>query len=220
VIRVRHEPLPSGLSAVVRRRSRSDTDIVVSSLLSPARQRAAVRVGLRAARPADQRSILPIPLLGVLALAWAGTRAIARGLRLHPAALVTAAGTVSALIAVAVVIAVVPHQHAPAGGGHSAVGVLPAPTPAPGQTAGRPARGSQPAAGPHSSAGPTPSVVPVADHSVAASSLPAPAPGQSQPGPGSAHPSPTTPPAQPSPSPSTGGGGGVCLDLLGLRVCL
>jgi hypothetical protein len=222
VIRVRHERLPSGLSAVVRRRPGGDTDIVVSTLLTPPRQRAAVRVGLRAARPADQRSVLPVPLLGLLALAWASTRAIARGLRLHPVALMTAAGAVTAVTAAAVVIAVVPQQHGQAGGGRPAAGALSpaAPAPAPGQSAGRPSRSTQPAAAPHSSGRPAPTVIPVADHSAAASSRPTPAPGESQPSPGSAQPSPTTPPAQPSPSPSTGGGEGVCIDLLGLRVCL
>ncbi len=218
MIRVRHEPLPSGLSAVVRRRPGGDTDIVVSTLLTPARRRAAVRVGLRAARPADRRSVLPVPLLGALALAWAVARATARGLRHHPAALVTAAGAVTAVTAAAVVIAVVPQQHGPAGSGHPAAGALS--PPASGQSAGRPARSTEPAAGPHSSASPTPTVVPVADHPVAASSRPTPAPGESQPSSGSAQPSPSTPPAQPSPSPSAGGGGGICLDLLGLRVCL
>lgn len=221
MIRVRHEPLPAGLSAVVRRRSGGDTDIVVSTLLTPARQRAAVRVGLRAARPADQRSVLPVPLLGLLALAWASARAIARGLRLHPVALVTAAGAVTTVAAAAVVIAVVPPQHGPEGSAHPATGALsrPAPAPAPGQSAGRPARSSQPAAGPHSSGLPTPTVIPVADHSVTASSGPSTTPGESRPSPGSAQPS-STPAAEPSPSPSTGGGGGVCIDLLGLRVCL
>jgi len=222
VIRVRHEPLPSGLSAVVRRRAGGDTDIVVSTLLTPARQRTAVRVGLRAARSADQRSVLPVPLLGVLALAWASARAVARGLRLHPVALLTAAGAVAAVTAAAVVIAVVPQQHGPAGSGRPEAGALSpaASAPAAGQSAGQPSRSSQPAAGPHSSGRPAPTVVPVADHSVAASSRPTAAPGESQPSPGSAPPSPTAPPAQPSPSPSTGSGGGVCIDLLGLRVCL
>jgi hypothetical protein len=222
VIRVRHEPLPSGLSAVVRRRPGGETDVVVSTLLTPARQRAAVRMGLRAARPADQRSVLPVPLLGALALAWASARAIGRGLRLHPAALVTAAGAVTAVTAAAIVIAVVPQQHGPAGSGHPAAGALSpsAAAPAPGRSVGPPAPGTQPTPGAKSTGSPTPSVVPVADHTVAASSRPTPTPGESQPSPGSAEPSPTTAPPQPSPSPSAGGGGGVCLDLLGLRVCL
>jgi hypothetical protein len=215
VIHVRHEQLPSGLSAVVRRHPGGDTDVVVSTLLTPARQRAAVRAGLRAAQPAHQRSVLPVPLLGALALAWASVRATLSGLRLHPAALMTAAGAVTAVTAAAVVIAVVPQQHGPADRGRPAAG---APAPVPRQPAGR---STQPAAGPHSSATPAPSVVPVAAHSVAPSSRPTPAPGQSQPSSGAAQPSPTTAAPQPSPSPSaSGGGGGVCLDLLGIRVCL
>jgi hypothetical protein len=220
VIRVRHELLPSGLSAVVRQRPGGETDIVVSTLLAPARQRAAVRVGLRATRRADQRSVLPVPLLGVLALAWASARAIGRGLRLHPAALVAAAGAITVVTAAAVVIGVVPPQHGPVGSGHPAAGALSPAAPAPGQSAVRPARSTQPAAGPGSTSTPAPSVVPVADHPVAASSQPTPAPAEPEPSPGSALPSPTTPAAQPSPSPTAGGGGGVCIDLLGLRVCL
>ncbi len=219
MIRVRHERLPSGLSAVVRRRPGGETDIVVSTLLAPARQRAAVRVGLRATRLADQRSVLPVPLLGVLALAWASVRVLARGLRLHPAALLTATGAATAVTAAAVVIAVVPQQHGPAGSGHPAAGALSPAAPALSQSAGGPAPSTQPAAGPHNTSSPVPSVIPVADRSVAASSQPTPAPDESEPSPGSAQPSPSTPSAQPSPSP-TGGGGGICVDLLGLRVCL
>jgi hypothetical protein len=223
VIRIRHESLPSGLSAVVRRRPGGDTDIVVSTLLNPARQRAAVRVGLRAARTADRRSVLPVPLLGVLALGWASCRAIVRAVRLHPAALVAAAGAVTAVTAAAVVIAVVPHQHATTGGGHQAAGALPAPAPAPARTAGRPTPSTQPAAGPHATTQPTPSVVPVADHPVVAASGPTPTAGAPAPGASSAQSPTATPQPQPQPSPSPsagGGGGGVCLDLLGLRVCL
>jgi hypothetical protein len=216
VIRVRHEPLPAGLSAVVRRRPGGDIDVVVSTLLSPARQRTAVRVGLRAARPADQRSMLPVPLLGALALAWTSARAVARGLRFHPAALVASAGVVTAVTAAAVVIAVVPNQHGAAGGGHAAAGALPAPTPAPAQSAGRPGRSTQPTTGPRSTARPAPSVVPVADRSAAAPARPTPTPGESGLSPGPPRSPPT---AQPSPTPSAGGGG-VCLELLGLRVCL
>lgn len=99
---------------------------MVSTDLGPAQQRAAVRVGLRAARSAGQPTALPVPLLGVLALAWAGIRAVARAIRVHPAALVAAAGVVTAA---AVVVAVVPHQHAAPGGGHPAAGPTPQPSP-------------------------------------------------------------------------------------------
>ncbi|MGB6455464.1 MAG: hypothetical protein WBH47_13365, partial [Streptosporangiaceae bacterium] len=117
MIRVRHETLPAGLSAVVQRRAGGDTDIVVSTMLTAARQRAAVRVGLRAARPAGQRTALPVPLLGVLALAWASGRAVVKGIHIHAAALLAAAGVVTAAV---VVIAVIPHQHGATRGGHSA----------------------------------------------------------------------------------------------------
>ncbi len=107
----------------------------------------AVRVGLRAARPTDRRSVLPVPLLGVLALASASARAIARGLRLHPAALLTAAGAVAAVTAAVVVTAVVPQQQ-----GRAAADIRrPARSPRPHQhpppgspEAGRPAAHSPP----------------------------------------------------------------------------
>ena len=50
----------------------------------------------------------------------------ARAIRVHPAALVAAAGVVTAA---AVVVAVVPHQHAAPGGGHPAAGPTPQPSP-------------------------------------------------------------------------------------------
>jgi hypothetical protein len=209
VIRIRHEALPSGLSAVVRRRPGGDTDVVVSTVLSPARQRAAVRVGLRAARPTGQRLGLPVPLVGVLALAWASARAIATGLRIHLAALVAAAGVVTAG---AVAVAVIPHLHSAPGGGHPAAGGVPAPASVPAHSARQPTQGTQ--HGSLSSAQPSPSVVPIASRSSALAN------GGSTPGPVAALPSPSAPVPLPSPSPSGAGGGGVCLDLLGIWVCL
>jgi hypothetical protein len=222
VIRVRHEPLPAGLSAVVRRRPGGDTEIVVSTALSPARQRAAVQVGLRAARPAGGRSVLPVPLLGVLAVAWAVARALAKGIRVRPAALVATAGVVTAAAVAVVVIAVAPHP----GKGHPASGGPPAPLPVPARTASPPARSAPPAAGRQHSRQPPPTVVPVAARSVAPSSRPTPAPAESPgrsaapPSPGSSQPPSTTPSPQPSSPASAGGGGRPCLDLLGVWVCL
>jgi hypothetical protein len=214
VIRIQHESLPTGLSAVVRRRPGGDTDVVVSTDLGPARQRAAVRVGLQAARSAGRRTALPVPLVGVLALAWASARAIARGIRVHPAALVAAAGAVAAA---AVVIAVVPHQHSTTGGSHPGAGGVPAPASAAARPAGQPARSAQPE--PHPTSAPTSTVVPVADRSLAASGGgSAPAPGASAVGPGASQPPPSAAP-QPSPS-SSAGHGGLCVELLGLRVCV
>jgi hypothetical protein len=203
VIRVRHESLPAGLSAVVRRQPGADTDVVVSTVLSPARQRAAVRAGLRAARPAGRRAVLPVPLLGVLALAWASARAIVKAIHVHPAALVAAAGVVTAA---AVTVAVLPHQHGVTG--PPAAGGVPAPAPAPLHSAGRPAPSTQPSVGPQPTSQPVRSVVPVADHSPARAGGSAPSPGAS----------PAA--AGPLPSPSPTQGGGLCLKVLGVSVCV
>lgn len=218
MIRVRHETLPAGLSAVVRRRPGGDTDIVVSTALSPARQRAAVREGLRAARPERRRRALPVPLLGILALAWASARAVVRSLRMHPAALVAAAGVVTAAT---VVVAVIPHQHGPVAGGVQA--------PAPAQTTSGRNHGTARATGPPPPGRPSPSIVPVAAHSPSSAPRPspggrdvAPSPGTSGTGQATSGPPSGPPPPQPSPtpSPSAGGGGRICLYLLGIRVCL
>lgn len=211
MIRIQHKSLPAGLSAVVRRQPSGGIDVVVSTVIGPAQQRAAVRAGLRATRRAGLRTVLPVPLLGVVALAWASARAIARSIRVHPAALVTAAGLVTAA---AVVVAVVPNQHATTGGGHPAAGGVPAPASTSAHPAGRPARSTQPGAGPHSTSSPPPSVVPVADPSPASGG------GGSAPGPGPSAVSPTAPAPQPSPSRSSGNGGGLCVDLLGIWVCV
>ncbi len=223
MIRVRHETLPAGLSAVVRRRPGGDTDIVVSAALSPARQRAAVREGLRAARPERWRAALPVPLLGVLALASARIRALVRALRIHPVALVSTAGVVSAA---AVVIAVVPHLHGPASGSHPAAGGLRTPVPA--QTAGSPGEGVRRKAGPPPADQPSPSIVPVAAHPAASAPRPqssaggsgsAPGAGTQNASPPASGSSPGAPSPGPTPSPTTGGGR-ICLDLLGIWVCL
>jgi hypothetical protein len=215
LIRVRHESLPAGLSAVVRRRPGGDTDVVVSTILSPARQRAAVRVGLRVARPTGRRAALPVPLVGLLAITWAAARGIAKGLRIHLAAVVAAASVVTAG---AVVVAVVPQLHGAPGGRHPAAGATQASAPVPGHSALRPTQGAQPGAGPRPTTLPSPSAAPIVDRSAAAGSGGSePAPGTSAPGSGAL---PASPAPQPSASPSGGGSGGLCLDLLGIWVCL
>ena len=68
VIRLRHETLPAGLSAIVRRRADGDLEVIISTALSAGRQRAAVRAGLRAMQPARRHAaLLPLPALITLA---------------------------------------------------------------------------------------------------------------------------------------------------------
>lgn len=205
MIRLRHETLPAGLCALVRRRGDGDLEVIVSSALSAGRRRAAVRAGLRAIRPARRSTgWLPVPALITLALAGSWLRVVGRLIRLHLAASVAVAATATTA---AVVIAVTPPLlHGSPGGGRSPAGGALAPQPGPTAGLSAPARGR---ATPSSAAvaQPPPSAVPVA-----AGSLIGPA----------ATPTPqqqTT--SAPAPSPSaTGGSGGICLVLLGIWVCL
>jgi hypothetical protein len=211
VIRIRHETLPAGLSAIVRRQADGDLDVIVSTTVSAGRQRAAVRAGLRAMRPARRRAaVLPVPALVTLALAGTWLRAIARLLRLRPVATIAVAATA----AVAVAIAAAPHLHRPAVPGRNPAGAaLPPPGVAAGPTAPAPghAMPSAPAG-----AQPLPSVIPVAARSPAGATAP---PATSQPSLATSAPVPT--PGAPTPTPTPAGGGGViCLEVLGLWICV
>ena len=73
MIRVRHLPLPAGLSALVRRGADGDPEIFVSDALEPDGQRAAVRLALRSSRQAGWRAgLLPVPLVLLLATCRSG----------------------------------------------------------------------------------------------------------------------------------------------------
>lgn len=197
VIRLRHETLPAGLSAIVRRRANGDLEVIISSALSAGRQRAAVRAGLRAMKPARRRAaLLPLPALITLALGGTWLRTIGRLLRLRPAATIALAATAAAAT---VVIAVAPHVHSPAGTGRKPAGAAVAP----------------PRSGPaHASATPSP----VAARSSTGGTTP---PVTSQPNPATSAGQQTPGTAAPTPTPSgTGGGGPICLEVLGIWICL
>jgi hypothetical protein len=223
VIRLKQELLPPGLSAIVRRRADGDLDVIVSSALSAGHRRAAVRAGLRAIQPADRRAgPVPVPALIALALAGNWLRDIGRLLRLHPVATVAAAATATAA---AVVFAVAPPVHGPVVGGQNP----PTRVQQPGSAVSPPAGGGRASPSAPAVARPTPSAVPVAaSASTGATTTPAPAASQpnpatsaAQPMPGAPTPTPGagTPAATPSGT-ATGRGGGLCLELLGLWVCL
>jgi hypothetical protein len=208
VIRVRHETLPAGLSAIVRRQADGDLDVIVSTTLSVGRQRAAVRAGLRAMQPARRRAaVLPVPALVTLALAGNWLRAIARLLRLRPVATIAVAATAAAAVA----IAAAPYLHRPAVPGRNPAGAaLAPPGSAAGPTTPAPGRGTPSAP---AGAQPLPTVIPVAARS------PTVPPATSQPSPGTSAPMPT--PGAPTPTPTPASGGGViCLEVLGLWVCV
>jgi hypothetical protein len=214
MIRVSHVVLPPGLNAMARRGSGAELIVVVSTALPPDRQRAAVRVALRAARRADGRArLLPLPVIALLAASRTWLRGILRACRAHWAMTAGAGVTAVAAAAALVTFAVVPHGHHSAGAargpGHSRVqGSAPragAPLPQPSRRSGAagsrvtpgaptPASSARPRT-PGSSPGPTPS----------ASSAP------------SQSPSPSSSPApSPSPTPSSS----KCLYILGIWVCL
>lgn len=201
MIRLRHENLPAGLSALVRRRADGDMEVIVSAALSASRQRAAVRAGLRPMQPARRGGgPLPVPALITLALAGTWLRTIGRLLRVRPVATIAVAA--AAVAAAAVVIAAAPHLLGPAGTGRNPAG-------APSRSTGGPpapggARPSTPTV-----TEPLPSAMPVAARSPAVAAT---TPGFS---------APQQPPSASTPAASgTAGGNGICLQLLGLRVCL
>lgn len=205
MIRLRHETLPAGLSAIVRRRADGELDVIVSTALSAGRQRAAVRAGLRTMQPARRRvAPLPVPALITLALGGTWLRAIGRLLRLRPAATMAVAAT---SVAAAVAIVVAPHLHGPAVARRNPAGATVAPPP--GSAAG-PARATP---SPPTAARPLPSAMPVAAHSSTAATAP---PVTPQPYPATSS-APQQTPGAPTPS---GKPGGICLEVLGLRICV
>ena len=218
MIRLRHETLPAGLSALVRRRADGDLDVIVSAALSASRQRAAVRAGLRAIQPAGRRAgPIPVPALIMLALSGTWLRAFGRLLRLRPAATIAVAATAAVA---AVAIAVAPHVYI--GSGVPSQGPAgAAQSPLPGAAAG-PSPATSRATPPVAVSRPVPTAVPVAAHSPAGAAT-TPVPAASLPSPATSAPQ-QTPAAVASASstptpPKSGGRGGICVHLLGLWVC-
>jgi hypothetical protein len=211
VIRLRHEALPAGLSAILRRRADGDLEVIVSTALSGGRQRAAVRAGLQTMEPARRR-VAPLPLPALITLALGGTwlRTIGRLLRVRPAATIAVAATAAAAV---VAIAAAPHLHGPAVTGRNPPGAAVAP---PGPRAGPAHAGATPSA--PIVAQPAPSAMPVAAHSSTGSTAPS-ATSQPFPATSAGQQTPGTPTPTPTPS-GTGGGNGICLEVLGLWVCL
>jgi hypothetical protein len=217
MIRVSHIALPPGLNVLARREADGELVVLVSTALSPDRQRAAVRTALRAVRRADGRAaLLPLPVVAFLAASWAWLRAMLRACRAHWGwTSAVAAATAAAVVLFAVVL---PHGHQPAsagrGPGHSRVqGSAPrtgAKPPAPSRRAGSTASPS-----PASHATPTPSGS-VRARTPSSSPSPQPSP-SSTPAPS---PSSSTPAPGPSPSPSASSSPGDCVHILGIWVCL
>jgi hypothetical protein len=237
VIRLEHRSLPAGLSAVARRGTRGDLTIVVSQSLDAARQRAAVRAALRAARRHDWRlGVLPLPALLFISKARPALSKLGHLLRAHTVATAVAATATAGAVAAGVLILAVPHSHLPASAsqpGQPGYQVSPgsSQTATPGRAHSRPGAPSpahvgstgpgvvaavSPSATPGATASPQPTPTPEPSPSASTSSPPT-SPGPS-PSSSSANPSPTP---TPSASPTGGsGGGGVCVKILGIVVCL
>ena len=213
VIRVSRVSLPAGLSALARRGPADELTVYVSDALPPDRQRAAVRIALRASRRAGWHAMLPAPSVALL-LASGATwlRRAALALRAHRVAW----GTASAVLAAAsttVYFAAAPHQHGPVGS---------APPPAPAVSRSPVAVPSQP--GTHPRAQPsarTPAALPQGEPRPLATvavrrptSAPTPAPSESS--------SPPVPSISPSPEPSPAPTvrSRHCIKVLGIRTCL
>ena len=145
MIRVSHVSLQAGLNALARRGPADELTVYVSDALPPDRQRAAVRIALRASRRAGWRALLPAPSVALLlasGMTW--LRRAASALRAHSVAWGTASAVLAAA-STAVYFAAAPHQH-------GSVGLAPPPAPAvsrspaaipsqPGHTSPRPAVG-------------------------------------------------------------------------------
>ena len=218
MIHLERVALPQGLRAVAYRDKRGNLIIYVSDTLDATRQRAAVIEAIRASRRREWgRGGLPsagiVLLLGIRTVLWRAAGAI----KARPVAWGAAATTaVAGASAAGVFITAVPHHPAspPSASrqpGPSAVQPLPPQGQPPGHASHR--AHARAATAPSSSAGRGQAAAaergrPAATSSGGSSPTPAPAP--------SASPSPTQPTPAPSPSPS----GGICVDVLGIRVCV
>jgi hypothetical protein len=238
VIRLEHQSLPVGLSAVARRGERGDLTIVVSESLDAAHRRAAVRAALLAARRHDRRlALLPLPALIFMSASRSALRKLGHLLRAHAVATAVAATATAGAVAAGVLIIAMPASHMPLGAGlPGPPGYQLSPGASSPATPGRAHARTRTGAPTPSHAGTTGVVVAV---SPSASPQPSPSPQPSasaQPSPSASSSSPTRGPTpgpspshstatpQPSPTPSSspsgGSGGGGCLRILGIVVCL
>jgi len=222
VIRVSHVTLPAGLSAFARQGPDGNLEVFVSRALPPDRQRAAVRVALRASRRAGWRgALVPLPVAVALAgwRGWVGRASYV--LRLHPvAAAATATATIAVTGAAVAVVALPQHGHVSAGQLPAPAAVAPRQGSASGSSTGSPrthqrgqAAGTHPTTGTHEqgeSAASGHSTTPATGHAT----TPAPGPSEST--------SPVTTQASPSPqpSPTASHNGDTCITVLGVTVCL
>lgn len=216
VIRLSHVALPPGLNALARRCPGDDLIVYVSDALEPERQRAAVRVALRASRPSRWHALLPMPSAAVLLVPGVSWLRRAAGLvRAHAVAWGTASAVLAAATAV-MYFAPAPHPHSPAGGARPGVPGVSAPH-APARPAAHPRASRHPGSHPVSTPAATPRGAAGSPAAVAAQPTPAPAASPS------ASPSAVpTPSVRPTPAPSTSPSptGRHCIMLLGVRVCL
>jgi hypothetical protein len=228
VIRVQHLTLPAGLSAVVLRDSKGGIQVFVSNALAPDKQRAAVRLALRAMdRRGWRAGLLPIPVGLLLGTFRRSIMPIIKAVRTHAiassaAALVLAAGAAALIVGL-------PHHHGPAVAGHAPHrSQLHAPAAGRTHSAGKQSPGHSRQPAPRATAvaarstgtspGATPSPAP-RSAAPSASQSATPEPSKSAAPLPSGTPSPTQPAPSPSPSPSPSGGG-TCVVILGIWICL
>jgi hypothetical protein len=217
VIHLERVALPQGLRAVAYRDKRGNLIIYVSETLDAARQRAAVVEAIRASRRTEwRRGGLPsagiVLLLGIRTVLWRAAGAI----KARPVAWGAAATTaVAGASAAGVFITTVPHHPSPPSASRQPPPGAVQPLTPQGQPPGHASHQAhaRAVAAPSSSAGRGQAAAaergrPVPTSSGGSSPTPAPA--------ASASPSPT--PTQPAPSPSPSGG--ICVDVLGIRVCV
>jgi hypothetical protein len=217
VIHLERVPLPQGLRAVAYRDGRGNLVIYVSEALDAARQRAAVVEAVRASRRTEWRhGGLPSAAIVLLLGIRTALRRAAGTLKARPVAWGTAATTaVAGASAAGVFIAAVPH-HPPSASRQpepSAVQPLTPQAQPPGH-ASHQAR-ARPAAAPSGPAG-------RGQAAAAERGRPAPtSPGGSSPTPAPApSPTPSPTPTRPAPAPSPSPSGGICVEVLGIRVCV